>query len=118
MILCFFKPNNKKLLRLVKGLPPARRGARYRCCLALVAPNGRMTITQGTWPGRIAETPRGRGGFGYDPIFLVPRLNKTVGQLSAQAKHQFSHRAVAARRLQPTLQRAVRQAAAAREARY
>ena len=97
--------NNRKLLHLLDGLPPARRGARYRCCLALVAPNGQATLAHGAWRGRIADVPRGDGGFGYDPIFLVPRLNKTVGQLSARMKHRLSHRAAAARRLRPLLRR-------------
>ena len=95
--------NNRKLLRALRGLPPSRRRARYRCSLALAEPSGVIVITHGTWDGRIASRMAGRGGFGYDPVFLVPRLGKTVGQLPAAVKATFSHRAMAARRMRPIL---------------
>ena len=102
------RANNRKLLRLLDGLPPRRRGARYRCVLALAGPSRLLAVARGTWAGRIAERPRGRGGFGYDPVFLVPRFGKTVGALPAAAKRRLSHRAIAARRLRPALQRLAR----------
>ena len=100
--------NNAKLLRLLEGLPPSRRVARFRCVLALASPNEVLAVTEGTLAGRIAKTPRGHRGFGYDPIFIVPRLGKTVAQLPAAVKNRISHRAQAARRLQRVLRRLTR----------
>lgn len=104
------RANNAKLLRLLRGVPPSRRRARYRCSLALAHSARRVALTRGVWSGRIADRPRGRGGFGYDPVFLVPSLGKTVGELSARAKQRLSHRAAAARRLRPLLRRLARRA--------
>jgi len=97
------RANNEKVLRMLSGLPASRRGARYRCSLALAGPSGLVAVARGTWRGRIAITPRGRRGFGYDPIFFIPRAGKTVGQLPAALKQRLSHRADAARRLRPLL---------------
>jgi XTP/dITP diphosphohydrolase len=105
--------NNAKLLSELGGLPPAERGARYVCVLALaqpdeVGPRGglRLVTTRGTCRGRIARAPRGSGGFGYDPIF-EPEVEqpggRTLGEWSAEEKHRISHRARAARRMAPRL---------------
>jgi XTP/dITP diphosphohydrolase len=99
--------NNDKLLRLLKGLPVGKRRARYGCALVLADPSRVIRITCGTWNGWIAERPAGSRGFGYDPIFLVPRCGRTVGQLPAATKQRLSHRAIAARRMKPTLTRLV-----------
>ena len=95
--------NNRKLLRLLRDVPMSRRRARYRCALALASADGLLAVTHGTWTGRIAQGPKGRGGFGYDPLFLVPRFGKTVGELPASVKQRFSHRAQAARRMRARL---------------
>ena len=100
--------NNAKLLRLLVGLPASKRAAQYRCSLALANPVGLIAVTRGSWRGRIAAAPVGQEGFGYDPIFFLPRLGKTVGQLPASVKRRLSHRAVAARQMLPTLRRLVR----------
>lgn len=97
--------NNATLLRLLEGLPDGKRRARYRCALALASPSTLLALTRGTWAGRIARRPAGRGGFGYDPIVLIPSLGKTVAQLPRRVKQRLSHRAAAARRLRPILQR-------------
>lgn len=97
--------NNAKLLRLLRGVRGGKRKARYRCSLALATPSRLVAITQGTWAGRIAERPAGRGGFGYDPIFFIPSRGKTVGQLPQRLKQHLSHRAAAARRMRPILRR-------------
>jgi XTP/dITP diphosphohydrolase len=107
--------NNAKLLMELAGLPPERRGARYVCVLALAMPSGigprggvALTFGQGTLRGRIAEGPRGSGGFGYDPIFepwSEPPGGRTLGEWTADAKHEISHRANAARRMRPHLAR-------------
>lgn len=97
--------NNEKLLRLMKNIPVERRGARYRCSLVLASPSRVIAITRGSWTGRIATEPKGRGGFGYDPIVLISRFGKTVAQLPAGVKRRLSHRAVAARRMVLILKR-------------
>jgi len=99
--------NNAKLLRRLQGAAPSQRGARYRCVLALASPTKLVAVTEGTLAGRIAHQPAGRGGFGYDPLFLVPRAGKTVAQLSAAAKNRISHRAKAAARMRRRLRRVV-----------
>lgn len=94
--------NNAKLLAELEGLPPEQRGARYQCVLAFVDPTaeGSPVLYSGAFEGRIADGPRGHGGFGYDPIFEpaseAPGA-RTVGQMSAQEKHALSHRGKAAR---------------------
>lgn len=100
--------NNRKLLRLLEGTPLSRRGAAYHCVLALASPTGLVAVAHGRWRGRIALAPRGRGGFGYDSIFLVPGKGRTVGELPARLKRRLSHRAQAAKRLRPVLQRLAR----------
>jgi XTP/dITP diphosphohydrolase len=101
------RANNEKLLRRLRGVPREKRRARYRCTLALASPRGAVTLARGAWSGRIAMVPAGRRGFGYDPVFLVPRLGKTVAQLPASTKHRLSHRAAAARGLRPMLLRLI-----------
>lgn len=103
--------NNERLLAVLDGLPPERRGARYVCVLALAIPGGGaralpLVFTRGTCRGRIATEPRGVGGFGYDPIF-EPRSERpggrTLGLWTPEEKHAISHRARAARRMAPRL---------------
>ena len=102
------RANNRTLLRRLAGLPRRRRGARYRCVLALASPARVLAVARGAWAGRIADGPRGRGGFGYDPVFVVPGLGKTVGELAPALKRRLSHRSRAARRLLPALRRLAR----------
>jgi XTP/dITP diphosphohydrolase len=108
--------NNRKLLAALSALPPAKRGARYVCVLVLALPeragphDGGMIAaqTRGSCRGRIASAPRGTGGFGYDPIFepaAEPVGGRTLGQWSAAEKNRISHRARAARRMAPILER-------------
>src|SRR3989338_469443 len=97
--------NNRKLLRLLGQRPLVPRRARYRCVLALAGPRRVLSTVQGTWEGKIALRPAGVQGFGYDPVFLVPRFGKTVGQLPFRVKQRLSHRAAAARRMSAVLRR-------------
>ena len=90
--------NNRKLLRLLKGMPFSRRKARYRCSIALVFPAGQSFLFRGTLSGRIALVAKGRGGFGYDPLFWLPKYRKTVAQIPASLKNRISHRAAALRK--------------------
>ncbi|MFI5337788.1 MAG: non-canonical purine NTP pyrophosphatase, partial [Opitutales bacterium] len=71
-----------KLLEEMRSVPDAARTARFRCAMALLAPDGRLRIVEGTLEGRITHAPRGENGFGYDPVFLVPHLGLTTAELS------------------------------------
>jgi XTP/dITP diphosphohydrolase len=85
------------LLERLHGVPTERRTARFRSVIAIVEPSGREQLVEGVVEGRIAEAPRGAGGFGYDPVFFYPPLGGTFGEIEAEAKHRVSHRGVAAR---------------------
>ena len=99
--------NNAKLIAALAGIPSARRTARFRASLALAdvdGPLGADTITaDGTCEGLVLDAPRGTGGFGYDPLFLVPELGRTFAELGHEAKRELSHRARAMRAIQPRL---------------
>ena len=84
------------ILAALAGLPPERRSARYRCVIVIADPARVLVTAEGVVEGRIALAPRGSGGFGYDPIFAVPELGRTFGEVPAAEKHQISHRARAA----------------------
>jgi len=92
-----------RLLAEVETAPA--RGARFRCVLALVAPWGEEAVVEGVVEGVLAARPRGTQGFGYDPIFLVPALGRTFGELPDVEKHRLSHRARAADAARPILAR-------------
>jgi XTP/dITP diphosphohydrolase len=96
--------NMEKLLSLLQGVPTEKRTARFVCCLCLASPERVLLETQGALEGRIAEEPAGTGGFGYDPVFLVPQLGQTVAQLGENEKNAISHRGNAMRRLKPLLE--------------
>lgn len=87
--------NNKKLIGLLKGIPLARRKARFVCVIAIAEPGGRIYTAEGELKGIIALRPAGKRGFGYDPLFIVPRYKKTVAQLSSGVKNSISHRSKA-----------------------
>ena len=102
-----YEVRNRMLVERLAGLPDERRGARYRCsiAIALPAPRGLVGVVDGIFEGRIAYEPAGHGGFGYDPIFFVPEQGRTVGQMTPDEKHAISHRARAARAALPLLER-------------
>jgi len=81
----------------------AQRRARFRCCVAAEAPDGRTCQAEGTCEGYIAPTPAGEGGFGYDPIFYLPEFGRTVAQLPLEVKNRLSHRARAIKAVRPLL---------------
>jgi XTP/dITP diphosphohydrolase len=82
---------------------PRAWSARFRCTVAIALPSGEVHFTEGVCPGEIISEERGRGGFGYDPVFLIPSLNKTMAELSMQEKNRISHRALAVRAAIPLL---------------
>jgi len=96
--------NNRKLLEALRGVPPEKRGAAFRCVLVLCRPDGAFETFEGSWQGKIGERPLGEGGFGYDPVFYVPELGLTAAQLPLEIKNRLSHRARAFRRLKQYLQ--------------
>lgn len=95
--------NNRRLLELLQGVPPALRRARFRSVVAVAAPGEVEFVTEGTIAGRIIEAPRGEGGFGYDPLFLPSDSTRTMAELSAEEKNAISHRAQAFRLAAPRL---------------
>ncbi|MDQ3439031.1 MAG: RdgB/HAM1 family non-canonical purine NTP pyrophosphatase [Planctomycetota bacterium] len=92
--------NNALLLRQLQSVLGERRSARFVCVLALSDPKGRVVLTaRDEVEGSLLRAPRGTGGFGYDPLFLVPSLGRTTAELPAREKHAISHRGKALRRL-------------------
>jgi XTP/dITP diphosphohydrolase len=90
--------NNAELLRRLAGAPPERRRARYRCVIVyLERPDAVPQTFEGSCNGTIIESPRGSGGFGYDPLFLSDDLGVTFGEAGAEEKHAVSHRGRALR---------------------
>jgi XTP/dITP diphosphohydrolase len=85
------------LLSQLRDVPMEQRTARFRCVISLAEPSGYLQSVDGTIEGVIADAPRGKNGFGYDPIFLVPALGKTTAELTPEHKNQISHRGRAAR---------------------
>lgn len=87
--------NNIKLLYLMKEVFPEKRTGRFRCCLAYFDPNeanNKTVILDGACEGYIGYSPKGDGGFGYDPLFYVPQLHSTMAELTLDAKNAISHR--------------------------
>jgi XTP/dITP diphosphohydrolase len=93
--------NNHKLLGLLVDLPPEKRTARFRCLMVYLrhAQDPTPIICQGTWEGRMLDTPRGSNGFGYDPLFFVPDQNCSSAELAPAVKNRLSHRGQAMRQL-------------------
>jgi XTP/dITP diphosphohydrolase len=98
--------NNNRLLAELAPLPADSRGAYYVCTAAVADPSGEVkAVTEGRCHGTIIGERRGTGGFGYDPLFLIPEYHKTFGELSSRVKHALSHRAKALAALRPALRR-------------
>jgi XTP/dITP diphosphohydrolase len=93
--------NNLKLLELLKDVPPEKRGARFKCALVLITPRGKIYSVEGICPGVILEELKGSGGFGYDPLFYIPQLKKTMAELGVEEKNKISHRGQAWRKMIP-----------------
>ena len=86
----------RSILQQLKGLPMEQRTARFRCAIALAEPSCYARFVEGVIEGVIADSPRGKNGFGYDPIFYLPELGKTFAELAPEHKNRISHRARAA----------------------
>lgn len=92
-----YEDNVRKLLKEMEDVPESKRGARFRCVVVIVETDGKIYKAEGNLEGRITTKPRGRGGFGYDPVFLIPFLGKTLAELSLEEKNRISHRGTAVR---------------------
>lgn len=90
--------NNRKLLRLLEGLPLSKRKARYRCSIAVVFPGRGSRLFHGSLSGHITPAPQGKGGFGYDPLFRPAGYRRTVAQMLPSLKNRISHRCRALRK--------------------
>ena len=97
------------LLERLKGVPPERRSARFRCLIAVARPEGQVSLFEGQCEGRVAEEPRGEGGFGYDPVFLLPERGLTLAELPPEEKNAVSHRGRAARQARALLEGLLRE---------
>jgi len=95
---------NYLLLRL-KGVPREKRSACFRCVIAIATPDGEVEFCSGECQGIITFEPRGEQGFGYDPVFYLPELDKTMAELPLEIKNQVSHRGQAARKAYQLLAR-------------
>ncbi|MDH5822911.1 RdgB/HAM1 family non-canonical purine NTP pyrophosphatase [Luteimonas sp. RD2P54] len=100
--------NIAKLLAALEGVPAARRTAHFHAVIVVLrhAEDPQPLIAEGSWHGRVLETPRGSGGFGYDPVFLDPESGLSAAELDPARKHRASHRGRALAALQPQLARA------------
>jgi XTP/dITP diphosphohydrolase len=97
--------NNAKLIAALAGIPAERRRARYRCALVLVLGerDAAPLIAEGVWEGTILDSPRGAGGFGYDPYFFLADSERTAAELDPEEKNRLSHRGIAWRALRDQL---------------
>jgi len=97
--------NNAKLLADLAGVPVGRRTGAFHCVIALCLPDGTCHTFDGALPGVILEEERGSGGFGYDPLFLVPEFGQTFAELELEKKNAISHRGRALELLKEHLRR-------------
>jgi XTP/dITP diphosphohydrolase len=93
------------LLSRLKDVPWEKRTARFRCVIAVATPSGEVALCSGECRGLITFEPKGSQGFGYDPIFYLPELGKTMAELPMEVKNQISHRGQAARKAYQVLNR-------------
>ena len=95
--------NLAKLLLEMKDVPEGKRTASFVCVIALVLPSGKEKTFEGRLEGVIAAKPKGRGGFGYDPVFFLPEKHKTLAELKPEEKNLLSHRGAALKRFKKNL---------------
>jgi XTP/dITP diphosphohydrolase len=94
---------NQRLIELLADKAGQQRSCRYVCVVVLRHPDGRCWRVRGEVRGQVALSPAGSGGFGYDPIFYIPRLRRTLAEIPIREKDRISHRGRAARRIRPIL---------------
>ena len=99
-----YRIKHANIISRLDGVPVEERTARFACAIAAVMPDGTVLTTEGTIEGYIGYEERGTGGFGYDPIFMVPEYNCTTSELSEEAKNAISHRGKALQAMKIKLQ--------------
>ncbi|MDY6893558.1 MAG: XTP/dITP diphosphatase [Chloroflexota bacterium] len=99
------RERNEYLLGKLSGVPWEKRGARFRCVIAIVTPDGDVETCEGVCEGVIAFDCKGKEGFGYDPVFYIPELDRRMAELSLEEKNQISHRSRAASKARQILSR-------------
>ncbi len=99
------REKNQKLLREMGEIPISKRGARFRCVIAMVSHDGIEAVAEGSCRGRIGFRGVGKKGFGYDPVFVLPQYGKTMAQLTLEEKNRVSHRGKALRKLRKIIVR-------------
>ena len=85
----------RKLLKEMESIPEGKRSGAFVCAAAVASPGGDADVVEARWRGTIVFDPRGVNGFGYDPVFFLPEMNKTVAELDPAVKNKISHRAQA-----------------------
>jgi XTP/dITP diphosphohydrolase len=98
------KKNNIKLLEMLKDVPDNKRGAQFVSVIVLLTPSGDKIVSRGEVEGKIGYEGKGANGFGYDPLFVIPELNKTYAELTSDEKNSISHRARALANLKSKLE--------------
>ncbi len=98
-----YADNRRKLLSLMKDIPSQQRTARFRCVMVLAKPEGKARTVEGVVEGSITLEEKGEGGFGYDPVFYLPEVGKTLAQLTFDEKNKISHRARALEKIREIL---------------
>jgi XTP/dITP diphosphohydrolase len=104
-----YRIKNANIIERLEGVPVEKRTARFACAIAAVLPGGTVLTTEGTIEGYIGYEERGEGGFGYDPIFMVPELNCSTAELPAEAENAISHRGKALEAMKLKLQKELQQ---------
>lgn len=99
-----YEIKNWNLIHRLNGVPEEKRTARFVCVIAAVLPDGRVLTTRGTMDGHIAYEPAGEGGFGYDPILMLPEYGKTSAEITMEEKNAISHRGRALRAMKELLE--------------
>ena len=104
-----YKDNCRKLLEELQGVPVGKRAARFLTVIALAEPTDSVDVVEGVLDGTIALTVSGTDGFGYDPVFVVPELGKTLAQITLEEKNQISHRGRALAKAKDVLRQKIQQ---------
>lgn len=102
-----YEIKNWNLIHRLAGVPEEKRTARFACVIAAALPDGRVVTTRGTMEGYIAYEPAGEGGFGYDPILMLPEYGKTSAEITMEEKNAISHRGKALRAMKECLEKEI-----------
>lgn len=103
---CSYDDNNSKLLKMLEGVPSERRGANFKTVIAFADFEGKIHAVEGILEGIIAEDRKGKFGFGYDPVFIVPERGVRLAELAPEEKNKISHRGRALEKIKPIILRA------------